>query len=413
MSTIKNVLQNRTLLIIGVAESISQIGDWITMMAVFALVIFRGEGTVMQSSGIYLAGLLPTLLCAPLAGWLCDRFDRKKLMIASQLLSGVVVSGLIFVTRLEWVYVLLALEAVSVSVMAPARTAVIPGIVSPEDLTRANAFLQQLSSIIKIVSPMLAGAVLAVLNPHQAIILDVISFILSAVLLSRLPRLLPAHSSETSPNRETKGNGSLRVLGKIPLLQILFAATFLCILVVVGFDVLASVYLRDTLHQNEQFFGLVIGLVGVGTLAGTLMLMLRKGEGNPWRDLVIGILLLAVIPLSMVAAENWQGSPIMLVATLGGMLAGGVGNCLVLVQSGTLLQTLAPREILGQVSGIFQSILTAGQLIGIILVPLLVPGAVSIVNYFLLSILALVLLASLIPLVLARSRARTVQQFVK
>ncbi len=85
------------------------------------------------------------------------------------------------------IYGLLALQAVSVSIMTPARQSVLPDIVPAEELTRANALLQQLSGIIKIGAPMIAGAVLAVLNPHQAIILDVISFALAALLLTFLP----------------------------------------------------------------------------------------------------------------------------------------------------------------------------------------------------------------------------------
>ncbi len=54
------------------------------MMAVLAMVLFRGGGGVKESSLIMLAGLLPTLLFSPVAGWLCDRFDRKWLMIISE-----------------------------------------------------------------------------------------------------------------------------------------------------------------------------------------------------------------------------------------------------------------------------------------------------------------------------------------
>jgi MFS family permease len=176
MPAFLKIARQPALLTIGTAESISGIGDWITLMAVYANLVFRGGGGVAQSSGILLAGLLPMLLASPGAGWLCDRFNRKHLMIASLLASGLVVSGLIFTTRLELVYLLLALQAVSVSLFGPARLAATPSLVAPDDLPSANAFLQQLSSIIKISAPVLAGLVLTVLTPNQAIILDVFSF---------------------------------------------------------------------------------------------------------------------------------------------------------------------------------------------------------------------------------------------
>ena len=80
MTTYKTILNNRSLLILGLSESVSSVGSWITMMAVFAMIVFNGNGNVVQSSGIYLAGLVPTLLFSPAAGWLCDHLDRKWLM---------------------------------------------------------------------------------------------------------------------------------------------------------------------------------------------------------------------------------------------------------------------------------------------------------------------------------------------
>ena len=119
MQNTGKLLKNRTLVTIGVAELISGIGDWITMMAIFAILVFRGTGGVAESSGIFMAGLLPALPASLAAGWLCDRYDRKRLMIASLLVSGLVVSGLIFTENLVLIYALLALQAVSVSIMTP------------------------------------------------------------------------------------------------------------------------------------------------------------------------------------------------------------------------------------------------------------------------------------------------------
>ena len=193
----KAILTNPSLITIGISEFVSNIGNWITMMAVYAMVVFRGDGGVAQSSGIFLAGLFPTLVFSPAAGWLCDHFDRKWLMVISELASGLIVAGLIFTQRLELMYAILALQAISMTVMTPARQAVVPDIVGKDSLTQANAFLQQLAGLIKIAAPMLAGLILAVMNPHTAIILDVVSFGLSALILSRLPAL-PPHQEEKS-----------------------------------------------------------------------------------------------------------------------------------------------------------------------------------------------------------------------
>ncbi len=385
--------RNRSLVILGIAESVSGVGNWVTMMAVFALVVFRGGGSVTQSSGIFLAGLLPTLLVSPYAGWLVDRIDRKRLMIASELASGLCIAGIIFTERLELIYLLLALQAVSMSIMTPARQAAVPDIVERDRLTQANAFLQQLAGLVKIGAPILAGALLTVVNPHTAIVLDVISFAIAAVILSRLPALPPhraaipdeATPQPTAPARST----AAAVLRESPQLRLLFTTMFLSIFVFIGFDVLTPVYIRDLLHGDESFFGLLIGLVGLGTVGATLVLMLRKDQSHQWRDILLGLTLLGIIPASLwlivrLGILDMAGPLVVLAAFIG-----GVGNGLLAVQIGTMLQLLTPAAVLGRISGLFQSTVIAGQLAGIVVTPLLVPAVLDMGTYFGLSFLVL------------------------
>lgn len=413
------VMKNPSLITIGIAESISGIGDWITMLAIFALLVFRGGGGVTQSSGVFLCGLIPTLLLSPFAGALCDRFDRKKLMIISQLLSGVVVSGLIFVDNLYIIYALLALQAASMSIMTPARQSSIPSLVAPEDLTAANAFLTQLSSLVKIFAPMLAGLILTLVSPHTAIILDVVSFALSALMLTRLKALPPLTNAENNSEQKItslnltnwikKGfteNPFWQTLKETVSLQMLFIAGFFSIFVIVGFDVLAAVFFRDALKETESFYGLAIGLVGVGSLLSTLYLLLKKRTSRPWPDAVSGIALLSVIPLSLTVAAGMQNIALARIITLVACFIGGMGNGLLHVQISTLLQSFTPRHLLGEASGLLQSTMVTGQLLGTLLTPLLVPGLLSTGVFCLISFVALTILVTVLVVQLSRKPER-------
>jgi MFS family permease len=384
----RSILRSRSLQILGIAESISSIGSWITMLAVFSLIVFHGGGDVAQSSAVFLTGLVPTLLASPLAGWLCDRFDRKWLMVGSELVSGLIVSGLIFVDRLELIYGLLVLQAISTSIMTPARQASVPHLIARDDLIQANAFLQQLAGIIKVGAPMLAGALLAVMNPHIAIILDVISFGLSAAILTRLPSL-PPHREPASAVVQGEAQAAaaplrtpLSVLRSSWHLRFLFVLTFLAISVIIGFDVLSSVFVRDVLRGEAGLYGVLIGLVGLGTVAGTVLLMGRKGESDHWRDILIGLALLATTPAFLVLATLLDQVSLARILVGAGCLLGGVGNGLVNVQAGTLLQLLSPAGLLGRIGGLFQSTMIAGQLAGLLIIPILVPSLLSMAAYY-------------------------------
>lgn len=378
----KRIFGNTSLLILGLAESVSAIGDWITFMAVLAILVFRGGGGVVETSGVFLAGLLPTLIISPFAGWLVDRFNRKFLLITSQVLSGLVVSLLFFTIQFEFIYAILALEAIVLSVVTPSRQAVIPDLVSRDDLPKANAFLQQLSGLMKVFSPFIAGIALSIMEPRTAILFDVVSFFLSAFVLTFLPSL-PAHGKREEGNEKGSAARPLAVLRSIPRLRLLFTGVFTAILGIIGFDVLSSVYTRDVLHQGERIFGLSISLVGIGSLIATMLILTRKKTADPWRDLIIGFALLGSIPLVLAAVYSFGDNPMALYFVLTACLVGGIGNGLVHVQVGTIVQLITPSEILGQVGGWLQMVMVASQLIGMVVTPILVPSMVKMDVYFL------------------------------
>ena len=361
------------------------------MMAVFSMVVFRGDGGVLQSSVIYLAGLLPTLLASPAVGWMVDRFERRKLMAASELISGLVIAGLYFVDDFNWICVLLAVQAVSIAVMSPARQAVLPQLVNREDLTSANALLQQLNGIVKIIAPMLAGALLVIMSPHQANLVNVATFVVSALILMRLPALPAPRQKTTDQQTDAQGPKLGRVMTLVPGLRVLYATMFFCVVVIIGFDVTGAVYVRDTLQGDQSLMGMLIGLVGTGTLAVGVFLMVKKGRRNLWKDVLLGLGLLACIPLALGFAPLLGDPRWTRLLVQASCLVGGVGNGLLVIQSAVLLQTLTPEQWLGRAGGLMQSVLVAGQIAGILVTPLLVPAWFSIETYFQFSTLALVL----------------------
>jgi MFS family permease len=411
-----HIYKNRTLVLIGAAEAISNIGDWITMLAIFALLVFKGGGGVAESSGIYLAGLLPALPASAAAGWLCDRIDKKWLMVLSQVFAGLSVVGLIFTDNLVLIYLLLAVEAIFISIMGPARQSSIPQLVAEEDLLAANAFMQQIQSVIKIFAPVLAGAVLAIMTPHQAIILDVISFALATLMMLSLPSLPPLHKQAADPSKpepEDKTTSHWKVLANVADLRWVFLIVFLGTVVIIGFDVLASIYIRDTLHAGEQYYGLAIALVGLGAILSTVILMARKEQNNPWWIVIWGLGLLGLIPLVMAAGTCLPNVALLRILVLAGCLLGGIGNGFAHVQLATLLQTLTPASVLGRMSGLYQSCAIAGQLIGILLTPILVPAVLTVNGFFAASSLAMAILVSYLifkQIVHPRGESLTVEQ---
>jgi MFS family permease len=386
----KGIVRNRSLLLLGAAEIINSVGSWITSMALYSLLIFQQHGGLGQSTAIFLAGLGPSLVLSPLAGWLCDRLDRRPLMIISRLLQGAVITCLIFTDKLPFIYALLALNSVFGTVMTPAKDSSLPELVTAEDLPRANAFMQQATGIVKIIAPALAGALLTVLAPHTAMILDVVSYAVAAAILTGLPALPPrgaAPGERRDSGEATGGGGSLlaglhTLLRLAPGLALLLPLNLLMALVLISFDIAIAVYVRDILQTGIAYKGIMGGMVGTGTILGTGAFFLLEGRRNPWRDLLGGLLLVTALPAALAAGGLWLAPAAARAGVAAGCFVGGLGIGIVNVQGATLFQRLAPRGWLGRLGGIFQSLLMVGQLAGIFLTPLLVPHVVSFGVYF-------------------------------
>ena len=124
--------QNRNFRLLYIGQTISQLGDWFNTVAVFALLLdLTGSATVV--AWMLIVQFLPVAIVGPVAGVVVDRFDRRRLMIAADILRGLLILGLLFVRRPEqvWIaYVVMALTVAATSFFEPARTATIPNITS-------------------------------------------------------------------------------------------------------------------------------------------------------------------------------------------------------------------------------------------------------------------------------------------
>jgi MFS family permease len=427
----------------AVAETVSGIGTWITTLAVFDILVFNGEGGLAHTSGVLFAALAPLLVASPLAGVLADRLDRRRLMIWSQLASAVVITVLIFTVEVEWtIYPLVALASACAAVMTPARQAALPDLVGRHRLPQANALLAQLVGLIRISAPVVAGAILAVLSPTQAMVFDVASFVVAAALLARLPTLHPGAANGASkvdirpdaiPDRgqdsipdsiqdatpvdgvqpghgqmtsartdESALNPSLRsALRARPDLILLFAAGFVALAVITGFYVSSTVFTRDVLGGDESLFGVLVGLVGVGMFAAATTVARRTKPRDPWADCITGLAMLALLPLSVAVAGVTAQPLVRLASVVVGALLGGFGNGILSVQVPTLIQVYSPQAALGRVAGAFQAMLVAGQMTAMVAVPVLVPRYLSIGSYAAMAAALLAVLWFVVAAVLA------------
>ena len=160
-------------------------GDWFDTIAVYTIAL-RLTGSSRSVALIMVARFLPTVVLGPGAGVIADRFSRRSIMIAADIMRAVVVLGFLVVRRPDqmWlVYLLTVLQLSFSTFFEPAKTAVIPSIVSDRELVPANAIAAVTWSVMLTLGAALGGFVAGLFGTNVAFVLDSLTFVASAILI--------------------------------------------------------------------------------------------------------------------------------------------------------------------------------------------------------------------------------------
>jgi MFS family permease len=177
---------NRNFRRLWYGQIVSQLGDWFASVALFALTL-RLTGSGQAVGLLFVAEFLPGALVGPFAGVLIDRLPRKLVMIASDIGRALLVLGLLFVREPAdiWIVYVAVVGKVAMSAFfEPARSAILPSVVSRDDLVIANTISGATWSAVLALGAALGGLVAGLLGAEAAFIIDAASFLLSAVLIA-------------------------------------------------------------------------------------------------------------------------------------------------------------------------------------------------------------------------------------
>ncbi|RMG90780.1 MAG: MFS transporter [Chloroflexi bacterium] len=356
---------------------VSLLGDWFNLIASAELITDLTDSGVAVSS-LFLARFLPLFLFSPLAGVLADRYDRKWLMIGTDVARAVTVLGFLFIRSAGQVwllYVLVVMQFALSAVFTPARSAMLANIVVPSELVTANALDSLTWSTMLAFGAFLGGVVAAVFGAETAFVLDALTFLVSAVLVARI--VLPPVSREGD---FAGGSGWLdfwngfRYLWRERSILLISLVKGVGSLVWGAINVLEVVYaerifpLRGVSWGGIEFadpgtaaLGMIYVMSGIGTGVGPLVFRRWLGD-RPQRLLAgisLGLLLLASGIMGLSLAPNLL---LFLVATL----VRTVGSGVIWVFSAALLQMLVPDRFRGRVFAFEFAVLTLTQSVSIL-----------------------------------------------
>ena len=357
MSELRDLLRIRDYRYFWTAQVLSDFGDNLTFLTLLIL-IQRLTGSTVAIAGLMISIALPTLVFGTLAGVYVDRIDRKKAMMASDLLRGFVVLCFLFVRSADLVpliYLIAFVQAGIGTVDNPARSAFLPALVGSEKLLAANSVSQTSRIVFNLLGTAAAGIFAVTFDTlGPAFVVDSATFFASFLLIGRV---------RTSGVTEKTGDSrvwadmkeGLAVMTSSRPLRAVLASLSVTMLGLGAVNVLFVPFLIDDLAVSEAFLGAieasqVAGLVVSGTLVAVLASRLRPSNLVSLGLVGVGVFIAAISG----AVTVWH---VMVLLFFVGLSVGPV-------QAGanTLSQTLVDDSMRGRVGGAINTLLSAANI---------------------------------------------------
>jgi MFS family permease len=331
------------------ALAVSQLGDWLYNAALLAFVYERTHSAGWLSATT-VARVLPIVLLGPPAGLLGDRFDRRVIMIASDIARVGAMLGLVAVAHYGLaVWLVPALAAFATAAASPYPSCVaasLPRLLAREQLPAANALRAAIGPLAIITGPVLGAGVFALAGAGWAFGVNALTFAASALfVLAVLDRdaFRPTPSSEAEPGLWAAVTLGARELLRRADASRLVGADILCSLCY-GVQTVALVAVSVRLGWHESGYGLLLAAIGAGGLLGSVVAPRALRRFN--RRNVLSFALLGVgVSLPLMAALP-SAAAVLLAA-----VAAGAGSLVVEVGTETALQEQLPDEVFARAYG--------------------------------------------------------------
>jgi MFS family permease len=342
-------LRHRNFQLFFAGQFVSLIGTWMQGVAQSWLV-YRLTGSSFLLGAVGFAGQIQVFLLSSIGGTIADRYDRRRVVIATQSASMLLAFALAALTltghvRVWHIFVLAALLGAVNAFDIPARQSFIVEMVGKADLINAIALNSSMFNGARIVGPAIAGILVASIGEGWCFFSNAVSYIaVIAGLLLMQTRTPPPRVSEASPlARILEGFRFVRSTTPIRDLLLLLG---LVSLVGVPYTVLMPIFAAQILHGGARGLGILMGAAGVGALCGAVSLAVRsriQGLGRLAGYSSAGFAV-SLILFSM-SRSFWLSVSLLVPA--------GFFLMVQTASSNTLIQSMVPDELRGRIMAVY------------------------------------------------------------
>jgi MFS family permease len=342
-------LRSRDFRLLWAGMTASLVGDGIFLVAI-AWTAYSLWNTPVALSIVGIAMTVPTIACLLLGGVISDRFDRRWVLLCSDLGRGLVVGLLALLATTHaldftMLTVIVAAYGVGAAFFTPAFESMVPTIVAPEDLAQANALDQFVRPIaLRLIGPALGGWLIAAVGVGPAFAIDAASFVVSAFTVLGLRRVAvttPAPASAVA----ALSDGWRFVRSNVWLWGTLLSAAIAYLAFLGPTETLVPYMVKNVLHGSPSDLGLVFAAGGIGAVGAAFVVGQR---GQPRRDITWMYLCWTIATLAVVGYGLASTVPQLMLACLLFNALEAAGT----IMWSTIKQRHTPSNLLGRISSL-------------------------------------------------------------
>ncbi|MGW4721609.1 MFS transporter [Streptomyces sp. S1] len=337
-------------------STVSWVGQGMTALAI-SLQVYDITGSPFSVGLVGLFSLVPLVVFGLYGGAIADTVDRRKLGLASATGSAVLsiaLAGAAFAGfhRVWFLYAIVALQAVCAALNSPARSAMIPRLLPPEQLRAANALNSMVMTFGTLVGPSLGGLIVGLAGYQTAYLVDAVAFTASLYAMWRLPSMLP---DRKGTERASVLDG-LRFLATRPNLRMTFFSDF-CAMILAHPRALFPAVAVLWYGGDAKTAGLLVAAPAFGALLGGVLSGWQGRIRHHGQAILIAVACWGTaIAVFGLTRNLWLGLLFLALA--------GYSDTVSMIFRNTMMQVAAPDEMRGRLQGVFIVVVAGGPRLG-------------------------------------------------
>lgn len=371
------LMKNKNFIIIVIGQIISLFGNAIQRFSM-SLYLLEFTGSTVTFAKILAISTIPYIIFAPIAGRLSDNINRKKIMVYLDLFCSLIIGGYAFILLRGHDHELIVgtvmfILSICATLYGPAVVSSIPQIVDEERLTSANGIINQVGSIVNFVGPIFAGLLYGLLGIKVIVIINAVSFLLSAIMeiFLDIPDVVKRkEDNKKEDNRVLAMNFVKKSFAdmkesfiylkndKKVILGIIASYALCNIFLVPILSIVAPYFINIFLGLPSEIFGIVEAICVLGMILGGFWISVKpnmfsiKKVHYTYFPMIVGVIIMST--LGFIRLNNYVLAGVFALSGLAIMLSLALSNVLTL----TFIQKQIPGDMLGRVSAFSTAIAT-------------------------------------------------------